>query len=35
VQGPAGAPDRQTMESEKRVDEQYAILLKMDPDLKS
>src|SRR5208337_3934138 len=35
VQGPGGTPDKQTMESEKRIDEHYANLLKMDPDLKN
>jgi hypothetical protein len=35
IQDPAGAPDRQTVETEKRIDEQYANLLKIDPDLKN
>ena len=35
IQGPADAPDRETMESEKRIDQLYAALLKMDPDLKN
>jgi hypothetical protein len=35
LQTAAGTPDRKTLESEKRIDEQYAALLKMDPDLKN
>jgi hypothetical protein len=34
VRGPAGAPDKKTVEMEKQIDEQYAALLKVDPDLK-
>jgi hypothetical protein len=35
LQAPYGAPDKQIAESEKRIDEEYATLLKMDPDLKN
>jgi hypothetical protein len=35
IHGPADAPDRQTIESEKRISQLYADLLKLDPDLKN